>query len=86
MLLFKVFAKNPDIPEQRQEMKDDSVFWSLLFLALGFGSGLGNVVQVSKLYTEKVGCVREGFLDGFLAQFGQVLALVFYYRELSLVR
>ncbi|XP_028400885.1 multidrug resistance protein 1-like isoform X2 [Dendronephthya gigantea] len=43
--IFGVFAKNPDIPSQRNEMEEDSEFWSLLFLALAFAMLFGNTVQ-----------------------------------------
>ena len=48
IIILQVFAKNPEIPSERDEMEEDSKFWAMLFLVLAFAMLLGNVLQVSK--------------------------------------
>jgi hypothetical protein len=48
ILSLQVFAKNPDIPAERDEMEEDSQFWALLFLVLAFVMLFGNTIQVHR--------------------------------------
>ncbi|CAB3990056.1 multidrug resistance 1 isoform X2, partial [Paramuricea clavata] len=43
--VFEAFTYDPKIPSEREEMEDVSVKWSMVFFALGIGSGVGIFLQ-----------------------------------------
>jgi hypothetical protein len=44
---FQTLAYDPDIEDEREEMKDDAIKWALAFMIMGVGTGLGIFFQVS---------------------------------------
>ena len=47
-LYFQTLSMDPDIEEENDDMKDDSVKWAVAFVLIGVSSGIGIFLQVSE--------------------------------------
>ena len=45
---FQTLSMDPDIEEENDDMKDDSVKWAVAFVLIGVSSGIGIFLQVSE--------------------------------------